>query len=236
MEFPQARTLRADKDTTSTKHGFYEIYKAFKQHKADILIGTQMIAKGLHLPKVNLVGVVLSDIGLNIPDFRTAERNFQLMTQVAGRAGRGKEPGKVIIQTYSPNNTALLHTQTQDYNAFFTFERTQRKILSYPPFSKLTKLTVEEKSLPKCKEKADRIERILWKIAREQNLTKDLEINIYPAYLLRLRGKYRYIILIKSKSKSSSDTNKIHKILEKLPKEDIMDPTIKIDIDPIVTI
>lgn len=231
IEFPQARTLRADKDTTSTKHGFRDIYKAFKNHEADILVGTQMIAKGLHLPKVNLVGIVLSDIGLNIPDFRTTERNFQLMTQVAGRAGRGKEPGKVIIQTYSPNNIALLHTQSQDYNAFFTYERAQRKILSYPPFSKLTKIVIEEKSLQKCKDRADKIERTLWKIARELKLTKDLEINVYPAYLLRLRGKYRYIILIKS----TSTDDKIHKILEKLPKEDIMDPSLKIDIDPIAT-
>ncbi len=116
--YPQARILRADKDTTSTKHGFRDIYQKFKNHEADFLIGTQMIAKGLHIPKVNLVGVVLSDIGLNIPDFRTAERNFQLMTQVAGRAGRSKEKGKVIIQTYNPENLALKFTQTNDYEEF----------------------------------------------------------------------------------------------------------------------
>ncbi|NIA02505.1 MAG: primosomal protein N', partial [Nitrospirae bacterium] len=214
-----------------TKHGFHDIYKAFKKHDADILIGTQMIAKGLHLPKVNLVGVVLSDIGLNIPDFRTAERNFQLMTQVSGRAGRGDKPGKVIIQTYSPDNTSLLHTKSNNYAEFFNFERTQRKLLSYPPFGKLTKILIEEKSLQKCKDRADKIERTLWKNARELDLTEDLEINIYPAYLTRLRGKYRYIILIKSKSKKEI----IHKILEKLEKEDIMNPGIKIDIDPITT-
>jgi primosomal protein N' (replication factor Y) (superfamily II helicase) len=230
-EFPNARTLRADKDTTSTKTGFHDIYKAFKNHEADILIGTQMIAKGLHLPKVNLVGVVLSDIGLNIPDFRTAERNFQLMTQVSGRAGRGKEPGKVIIQTYSPDNTSLLHTKSNNYAEFFNFERTQRKLLSYPPFGKLTKIVVEETSLQKCKDRANQMERNLWKIAREQNFTDDLEINIYPAYIARLRGKYRFIILIKSKSEKEI----IHKVLEKLEKEDIMDPGIKIDIDPVST-
>lgn len=230
-EFPQARVLRADKDTTSTKHGFHDIYKAFKNHEADILIGTQMIAKGLHLPKVNLVGVVLSDIGLNIPDFRTSERNFQLMTQVSGRAGRGDKPGKVIIQTYSPDNISLLHTKSNNYAEFFNFERTQRKILSYPPFGKLTKIVIEEKSLQKCKDSADQLERNLWEIAGEQNVTDNLEINVYPAYLLRLRDKYRYIILIKSKSEKEI----IHKILEKLGKEDIMNPGIKIDIDPITT-
>ncbi len=229
VEFPQARVLRADKDTTSTKHGFRHIYESFKNHEADILIGTQMIAKGLHLPKVNLVGVVLSDIGLNIPDFRTAERNFQLMTQVAGRAGRSKEKGKVIIQTYNPDNISLLYTQTNDYEQFFKYERTQRSLLKNPPFSKLAKLIIEAKTLETCKNRSETLEKTLWKTAREQNLTKNLEINMYPAYLMRLRGKYRYIILIKSTSKE----NLIHKLLEKLPKEYIIDPTIKIDIDPI---
>ncbi|MBL4694783.1 primosomal protein N' [Candidatus Gracilibacteria bacterium] len=105
--FPQAKVLRADKDTTSTKNGFADIFKAFRNHEADILIGTQMIAKGLHLPKVSLVGVILADIGLNIPDFRSTERNFQLMTQVSGRAGRAETQGKVIIQTYAPESISL---------------------------------------------------------------------------------------------------------------------------------
>lgn len=216
-EFPGIKVLRADRDTTSTKHGFKNIYESFKKHEADILVGTQMIAKGLHLPKVNLVGVILADIGLNIPDFRTAERNFQLLTQVAGRAGRNTK-GKVIIQTYNPENIALLCAKNYDYSGFFNYERTQRSILKNPPFSKLAKIKIENISHQKCKEEVEKIETFLKSIA-----PKNIEITSYPAYIIRLRGKYRYIILIKSTEKIAD----IHNLLEKLPKEYI------IDIDPI---
>ena len=116
--FKNARVARADKDTTSHKTSFEQIYSSFKNHEIDILIGTQMIAKGLHIPNVNLVGVVLADIGLNMPDFRTSERNYQLLTQVSGRAGRSSEKGKVIIQTYTPEHFALQATAAHDYDAF----------------------------------------------------------------------------------------------------------------------
>ncbi len=228
-DFPKAIILRADKDTTSKKLSFKNIYTNFKNHKADILIGTQMIAKGLHLPKVNLVGVVLSDIGLNVPDFKTTERNFQLLTQVSGRAGRSKNKGKVIIQTYSPDNIALKFVQMNDYENFFKYEITQRKLLKNPPFSKLAKLLIEDKTFKNCKEKTEKIENFLWRIARELNIAKELEINSYPAYLMKLKNKYRHIILIKDKS----NTSIIHKLLEKLSKKYIMDLEIKIDIDPI---
>jgi len=228
--FPSAKTLRADKDTTSTKHGFKEIYKKFLNHEADILIGTQMIAKGLHLPKVNLVGVIIADIGLNIPDFRSEERNFQLMTQVAGRAGRVSNEAKVIIQTYNPTHFSLTCTKENNYEKFFTYERTQRKLLSNPPFGHLGKLIIENKSLQDCQKITETIENLLWKFFRESG-EKDLDIKSYPAYISRLKGKYRYIILIKS----SVNNFIIHKLLEKLPKEYIMNPNIKIDIDPITT-
>lgn len=225
---PEARVLRADKDTTSEKEGFRKIYQALKNHEADILIGTQMIAKGLHLPKVQLVGVVLADIGLNIPNFKSSERNFQLMTQVAGRAGRGLLEGKVIIQTYNPENIALLCAQKHDYESFFTYERQQRKLLHNPPFGRLAMLTITDPSQKKVKEKTEELENRLWKIARESQSTEGLEINSYPAYLMKLKNKYRYNILIKSKNTEDL----IHKLLEKLPKADIINPDIKIDIDP----
>lgn len=226
-QFPEARVLRADKDTTSRKDAFKNIYQSFKKHEADILIGTQMIAKGLHLPKVSLVGVILADIGLNIPDFRANERNFQLMTQVAGRAGRGDSPGKVIIQTYNPENLALKFAQENNYQDFFKYERTQRKLLNNPPFSQLVKFLVEEKSENAARKKSEEIENKIWQIARENNLAENIDINAYPAYFLRLRGKYRYIVLLKDKNKE------VHKLLEKLPKEYIMAANIKIDVDPI---
>lgn len=232
--FPQARTLRADKDTTSTKHGFKEIYKKFRNQEADILIGTQMIAKGLHLPNVNLVGVILADIGLNIPDFRAEERNFQLMTQVSGRAGRISNEGKVIIQTYNPAHFSLICTQENNYAKFFNYERTQRKLLNNPPFGRLGKLVIENKSLKECQKITEKIENFLWtesEAFKKAETTNLVEIRSYPAYLARLRGKYRYVILIKTRIGQDI----IHKLLEKLPKEYIMDSNIKIDIDPIST-
>ncbi|MBI2634362.1 primosomal protein N' [Candidatus Peregrinibacteria bacterium] len=224
-EFPGIKVLRADKDTTSRKNSFEKIYRDFKNGQADVLIGTQMIAKGLHMPKVRLVGVILADIGLNIPDFRAAERNFQLMTQVAGRAGRSNRQGKVIIQTYNPGHVSLLCTKNHDYTGFMNYERTQRQILKNPPFSRLAKITVENKILKNCREESEKIDNLLWKLARENNLTDNLEINNYPAYIMRLHGKYRHILLIKSPAP--------HTLLEKLPEEYIMAANIKIDVDPI---
>ena len=227
--FPNARTLRADKDTTSTKNGFKEIYQAFKSYEADILIGTQMIAKGLHLPKVNLVGVILADIGLNIPDFRTNERNLQLLTQVAGRAGRSGDQGRVIIQTYSPESIALTHTKTHDFKGFFHYERQQRALLKNPPFSHLAKINIEDKSFPQAQKRAEEIENLLWQYARQSTITDTLSIASYPAYLTRLRGKYRYIVLIKD----TSPENHLHSLLRQLPTKITSETTTKIDIDPI---
>jgi primosomal protein N' (replication factor Y) (superfamily II helicase) len=231
-EFPDAKVLRADRDNTSGKDDFEKIYRAFKNQEANILVGTQMVAKGLHLPKVTLVGVILADIGINMPDFRAAERNFQLITQVAGRAGRSNEKGKVIIQTYNPEHVALLCAKEQDYDKFFSYERTQRKILKNPPFSKLIKILVEDPSLTKCKSQSEKIERALWQIAREDQIAQDIEINIYPAYLSKLRGKFRYVVLIKTQNTNILLNN----LLEKIQKEDIIAPNTKIDVDPISTI
>jgi len=229
--FPQAKVLRADKDTTSTKEGFKEIYKKFKNHEADILIGTQMIAKGLDLQKVNLVGVILADIGLNIPDYRTNERNFELLTQVAGRSGRASTTGKVIIQTYSPENLTLKYAQTHNYDDFFKYEITQRKLLNYPPFSSLARIIVQNPSFNSCKTLTKNLEDSLLKIVKELKTEDIVEITSYPAYISKLRGRFQYIILIKDKS----NTDQIHKTLEKLEKKYIMDLNIKIDIDPLNT-
>lgn len=227
--FPTAKVLRADRDTTSKKDSFKKIYQDFKNHKADILIGTQMIAKGLHLPKVNLVGVILADIGLNIPNFRSAERNFQLMTQVAGRAGRSSEPGKVIIQTYSPDHLALLATKEHDYQGFFKYERTQRSLLKNPPFGKLATLHISTNQLPNVKSLTEELENHLWHLARKMEITEHLEITSYPSYIVRYKGKYNYTILIKAKTPSLSP----HDLLAKLDNDYIINPNIKIDIDPI---
>jgi len=221
-EFPNVNILRADKDTTSKKHAFKNIYQKFRNEEAQILIGTQMIAKGLHLPKVSLVGVILADIGLNIPDFRTLERNYQLLTQVSGRAGRSNDLGKVIIQTYNPDNIALIATKNHSFKDFFNFEREQRKILSNPPFSQITKFLIEEKSEKESKLKQEEIKKALELITnKEEN-----EINLYPSYIYRYKGKYRNIVLLKSLKL------KIHETLKNLPRSILDDPNIKIDVDP----
>ena len=214
--FKEARVLRADKDTTSRKNSFEQIYSSFKKGEADILIGTQMIGKGLHLPNVNLVGVILADIGLNIPDFRSSERTFQVLTQVAGRAGRSEEPGEVVIQTYSPDNFALQAAEKHDYKSFYNLEREQRKILSYPPFSRLAQITFVNVSYNKAKEQAERTEAALKKLINTQ---------CYPAFITRLHGKYRYRVLLKGDHPEKAIKQIDKKLLEEA----------RIDIDPIHT-
>lgn len=228
--FKNARVLRADKDTTSRKDSFEQIYSSFKKHEADILIGTQMIGKGLHIPNVNLVGVILADIGLNIPDFRSSERSFQLLTQVAGRAGRAQDQddlGEVIIQTYSPDHFALQATETQDYTAFYNVERQQRKLLNYPPFTALAKLNIEQPKFADAKQKAEELEVKLRKaLSQNPKLNEQiLEITSYPAFIPRLHNKYRYRILIKGSNPTA--------LLNLLSPKDL--ESARIDIDPIST-
>ncbi|MFA5947924.1 MAG: primosomal protein N' [Candidatus Gracilibacteria bacterium] len=230
-EFPNIRVLRADRDTTNTKEGFEKIYEDFKNHKADVLVGTQMIAKGLNLPKVNLVGVVLADIGLNIPDFKTSERIFQLLTQVSGRSGRGETIGKVIIQTYNPDSTPLFYAKTHDFENFFKYERTQRKLLSYPPFSQIAKIKIEDKTYQSALQKSEDIKNKIRNIVNSEKLNEVIEIASYPAYLLKSRDKFNFIIFLKDKENKSN----IHKVLNILGKKYIMDTQLKIDINPIST-
>lgn len=137
---PEVRTVRIDADTTKHKGSHQQLLKDFKTGKADVLIGTQMVAKGLHFPEVTLVGVINCDGSLNIPDFRASETVFQLITQVAGRAGRGALPGEVILQTCMPENSTILHAAEQDYFSFYEEEIAVRKMFGFPPFSQLVKI------------------------------------------------------------------------------------------------
>jgi len=138
---PGIRTIRMDRDTTRKKHGAEEIYRQFKAHKADVLVGTQMIAKGFHFPSVTLVGVLCADTALSIPDFRSQETLFQLLTQVAGRAGRSELEGAVIFQTFLPDHPLLQLVKEGDYENFYQKELQERKLFSYPPFCRLVKIT-----------------------------------------------------------------------------------------------
>lgn len=140
--FPDARILRLDADTTRQKGSHEEAFKQFRSGKADILVGTQMIAKGLHFPNVTLVGALNADSGLHVPDFRAAERVFQLVTQVAGRAGRSGLAGEVFIQTWLPDHPAIALAATQRYEDFYAEEIEARRLFGYPPFNRLVKIVV----------------------------------------------------------------------------------------------
>ncbi|MDU5407951.1 MAG: primosomal protein N', partial [Streptococcus agalactiae] len=142
---PDAKILRMDVDTTRQKGGHESILKRFGNHEADILLGTQMIAKGLDFPNVTLVGVLNADTSLNLPDFRSSERTFQLLTQVAGRAGRAEKEGEVVIQTYNPNHYAIQLAQKQDFEAFYQYEMNIRRQLGYPPYYFTVGLTLSHK-------------------------------------------------------------------------------------------
>ena len=138
--FPRANIARMDSDTTARKGSHDRILGAFRRGEIDILIGTQMIAKGLDFPRVTLVGVMNADAGLQMPDFRSVERTFQLLTQVAGRAGRGEVPGEVFFQTFQPDNPTLKAAAKEDYRAFWESESAMRQVFKYPPYSRMARL------------------------------------------------------------------------------------------------
>ena len=214
--FPQARVARVDRDSISKKGSFEEIYEKLKKREIDILIGTQMIGKGLHFPDVNLVGVILADIGLHFPDFRSSERTFQLLTQVAGRAGRAITPGEVIIQTYMPENKAIQFAKNHDYKNFYKYEIEERKSFNYPPYSKLVKLTFADASPKKALLEAEKINKLL----KEKTVT-NINISLYPALIYKLNNKFRWNILLHGENPVE--------LLKGLELPDIC----RIDVDPI---
>ncbi len=188
--FPTMRIARADKDTTGQKDSFEKLYKALKNHEIDVLVGTQMIGKGLDLPNVTLVGVVLADIGLHIPDFRAAERNFQLMMQVAGRAGRADKKGSAIIQTYNPEHPSLECASTHNYLPFFKTEISSRRALNYPPFTRTIKLTFKSFDQKTCSSEANAIADALKKHSPSYN------VDCAPALIYKRHNKYRYHVYL----------------------------------------
>jgi primosomal protein N' (replication factor Y) len=195
--FPSARLLRWDSDVTRAKHSHDEIMTKLKTHQADILIGTQMVAKGLDLPQVTLVGVVSADTALNLPDFRAGERTFQLLSQVAGRAGRGDRPGHVIIQTYSPEHYAIQAVLKGDYASFYEQEINFRHSLNEPPFSKLVRLTFSHPNETICKNEAERLKRQFELDVASRGIVDIKIIGPAPAFIARLRGRYRWQIILR---------------------------------------
>lgn len=193
--FPKANVLRMDFDTTRKKNSYEDIYSSFRDKNADILIGTQMVAKGLDFPDVTLVGVIAADLSLNLPDFKSSERTFQLLTQVSGRAGRGKKEGNVIIQTYSPEHFSITHSLNGDYKGFYEKEISIRKDMFYPPFSKILCINLSSKN-----------ESLLVKSAQEigiklksfiKNSGKIDLLGPCPCSIAKIKEMYRWQILLK---------------------------------------
>lgn len=196
--FPTLRIARIDRDTATRRGAFEKSLFDFSAGKIDMLVGTQMLAKGHDFPNVTLVGVVSVDAGLALPDFRAAERTFQLITQVAGRAGRGERPGRVLIQTYHPNHYALRHACAQDYSGFYREEIRHRQNHGYPPFVSLASLLLHGTALGKVRADALELRKELDVANQERNCRI---LGPAPAPLARLKGEHRIQLLVKSRSR-----------------------------------
>jgi len=195
--FPRARVMRWDSDVITTKSSHEEILKKFRNHEADILIGTQMVAKGLDIPSVTLVGVITADTSLNLPDFRAGERTFQLLSQVAGRAGRGAIGGRVIIQTYSPEHYAVQAAAGHDYSGFYQQEISFRKQLNNPPFSQLARIVYANTNDLACQREITGMKAALTAEISARGIAGINLIGPAPAYIHRRRGRYRWQLLIR---------------------------------------
>lgn len=192
--FPTARIRRMDTDVTTLKGIHKKVFDEFKTGKIDILVGTQMIAKGLDFPMVTLVGVISADVALHLPDFRVGERTFQILTQVAGRAGRGEHPGGVLIQTMTPEHPAIQAAVTQDYDAFVTQELAVRQELDYPPFEHFINITIRSRNPQKTELVSYRYQEVLKGI-----ITDPIKIfGPIPAPINKLRGYYRWQLLMRA--------------------------------------
>ena len=199
--FPDARVERMDRDTMRHKGEVQQVLRRFSQYETDILVGTQMVTKGHDFPKVTLVGVISADLSLNCPDFRAAEITFQLLSQVAGRTGRGKLPGRVIIQTFNPSHYAITAARDHDYKRFFSYETRLRRQLNYPPFSSIANLRLLGNSRTKTERIAQQMGEKIGNILKRQSRgKKDIEVlgPVEPP-IAKLKGKYRQQILIKSR-------------------------------------
>jgi primosomal protein N' (replication factor Y) len=196
LMFPRARIVRMDRDTVSGKRGFERILQGFRAHEYDILVGTQMIAKGHDIPNVTLVGVVSADVGLGMPDFRAAERTFQLLTQVAGRAGRGHLPGIVVVQTINPDHYAVRFAAAQDYAQFYEKELQFRRMMRYPPFAALANIMVRSRSQEEAMRMAGEIGNFFGPHPEDVKVLGPAE-----APIPKLKQEFRYQLLLKAASR-----------------------------------
>lgn len=219
--FPGVRVLRMDVDTTSRKGMHQKMITAFKNHEYDILLGTQIVAKGLDFDNVTLVGVINADTSLNIPDFRSSENTFALLSQVAGRSGRSSKTGEVIIQTFNPDHYAISYTKNHDYLGFYKYEMAMRKNLKYPPFYYLCYIKVSGKDEKYLTAEAGKIKRAI-----ERNLLHTSILGPSPCTIFKMNQIYRYGIILKYKKEDN-----LRVILEKVLEHYKSNQRIKIDVD-----
>ena len=224
--YPAARILRMDNDTTSGKEGHYKIIKAFADKKADILVGTQMIAKGHDFPSVTLVGILDADMSLHFSDYRSGERTFQLITQVAGRSGRANEKGKVVLQTFDPENEVLRYAVRYDYEGFYQNEISLRAAMAFPPFSKIVRVLVSGEDDKKTIETLRDVYFALEKIYTD-NPEKFLFFNKMHAPIKRIQNKYRYQVLMRL-----SDTSVLPEIYDVCAKARNRDALVSVEENP----
>lgn len=225
--FSQARILRMDVDTTRQKGAHQRILDKFGNHEADILLGTQMIAKGLDFPNVTLVGVLNADTSLNLPDFRSSERTFQLLTQVAGRAGRAEKEGEVLIQTYNPQHYAIQLAQKQDYEAFYAYEMGIRRQLAYPPYYFTVGLTLSHKDEQTVVRKSFELLQLL----RQQLSDKIKILGPTPKPIARTHNLYHYQIIVKYRFEDNLE-NVLNQILDLTQLPENKDLRLVIDYEP----
>jgi primosomal protein N' (replication factor Y) len=195
--FPEVSAVRWDRDSAKSFREYREILDNFQQQQTQVLIGTQVIAKGHHLPGVTLVGIVSADVGLGLPDFRAGERAFQVICQVSGRAGRGKIPGKVILQTYQPDHYSVATAADQNYPSFFEIESRYRKRFLHPPYSRLIRLLRQEPNDVNCEREARALVLLLKEQRRSRGMTDVDILGPTPAFPSRVRGHYRWQILLR---------------------------------------
>jgi primosomal protein N' (replication factor Y) len=223
-EFPQLRLIRFDSDTTRTKGAHRTLLTRFANGEADILVGTQMLTKGLDLAQVTLVGVVSADGLLNLSDYRAAERAFQTLTQVAGRAGRGDDPGRVIIQTYSPQHPVIQAVKNHDYESFSQTELEQRALLNYPPYGNLILLRLSGLDAVAVENTADQLVDELYATDPEYEI-----LGPAPANIMRVARRYRWQILLKFPLDVPVRLPNLQQLRELCPN----DISLSIDVDPL---
>jgi primosomal protein N' (replication factor Y) len=230
--FPAARVARMDRDTTRRKGDILSILKALRAREIDVLVGTQMVAKGHDFPDITLVGIICADLSLSFPDFRAGERTFQLLAQVAGRAGRGERPGRVILQTYAPDHFSIRAARDQDAAAFYAQEIGFRRELGYPPFARLAQLRVADRDPAQARAAAARLADRCRAAAGAAGGGVEV-LGPVEAALSRVAGMYRWQILLKSRG-----SGPLHRVTEALLTDSpqllaVPSPRVVLDVDPL---